>query len=61
MFAMIHQWAPAAEVRLVDTVFRAPCVVDQPVFINGVVTDIDEDNNTVEIAIGMGGPISHFS
>ena len=47
--AMIHQWAPDAEVRLVDTVFRAPCVVDQPVFINGVVTDIDEETGEVEI------------
>ena len=47
--AMIHNWAPGAEVKLVDTVFRAPCVVDQRYHINGVVTDIDEDENIVEI------------
>ena len=47
--AMIHNWAPQAEVRLVDTVFRAPCVVDQAYAINGVVTDIDEDTGNVEI------------
>ncbi|MDG2276800.1 MAG: hypothetical protein P8L31_02500 [Pseudomonadales bacterium] len=47
--AMIHHWAPTAEVRSIDTIFRAPCVVDQPYFINGVVTDIDEDSGTVEI------------
>lgn len=47
--AMIHRWAPEAEVRSVDTVFRAPCVVDEKVFINGVVTDIDEDTGQVEI------------
>lgn len=47
--AMIHHWAPAAEVRLVDTVFRAPCVVDETYNINGVVTDIDEDSGEVEI------------
>ena len=47
--AMIHHWAPAAEVRLVDTVFRAPCVVDEVYHINGVVTDIDEDTGEVEI------------
>ena len=47
--AMIHHWAPQAEVRLVDTVFRAPCIVDQTYHINGVVTDIDEDNGEVEI------------
>jgi acyl dehydratase len=47
--AMIHNWAPAAEVRLVDTVFRAPCVVDETYNINGVVTDIDEDSGEVEV------------
>jgi acyl dehydratase len=47
--AMIHNWAPPAEVRLVDTVFRAPCVVDQTYNINGVVTDIDEDTGEVEV------------
>ncbi len=47
--AMIHRWAPSAEVRLVDTVFRAPCIVDQTYNINGVVTDIDEDSGEVEI------------
>jgi len=47
--AMIHRWAPSAEVRLVDTVFRAPCIVDQTYKINGVVTDIDEDSGEVEI------------
>ncbi len=47
--AMIHRWAPTAEVRLVDTVFRAPCVVDEIYNINGVVTDIDEESGEVEI------------
>lgn len=47
--AMIHHWAPSAEIRKVDTVFRAPCIVDQLYNINGVVTDIDEDTGEVEI------------
>ncbi|NKB97633.1 MAG: hypothetical protein GKR90_03910 [Pseudomonadales bacterium] len=47
--AMIHHWAPSAEVRSIDTIFRAPCIVDQQYFINGVVTDIDEDSGAVEI------------
>ena len=47
--AMIHHWAPAAEVRLVDTVFRAPCIVDETYNINGVVTDIEEETGEVEI------------
>src|SRR6056300_539335 len=47
--AMIHRWAPDAHIKSVDTVFRAPCVVDQPHEINGVVTDIDEETGEVEI------------
>lgn len=47
--AMIHHWAPGAEIRLVDTVFRAPCIVDESYEINGVVTDIEEDSGEVEI------------
>ncbi len=47
--AMIHRWAPEARIDNVDTVFRAPVVVDDSYHINGVVTDIDEDTGTVEI------------
>ena len=49
LIAMIHHWAPAAEIVAVDTVFRAPVVADQAHTINGVVTDIDEDECKVEI------------
>lgn len=47
--AMIHRWAPSARIELLDTVFRAPVIVDQPCQISGVVTDIDEDDGLVEI------------
>ncbi len=47
--AMIHRWAPEARITDVDTVFRAPVVVDEVYHINGVVTDIDEDTGSVEI------------
>jgi hypothetical protein len=47
--AMIHRWAPEAEILNVDTVFRAPVIVDQHYSISGVVTDIDEDEGNVEI------------
>ena len=47
--AMIHRWAPNAEIKKIDTVFRAPCIVDDTYNINGVVTDIDTDNGSVEI------------
>ena len=49
LVAMIHNWAPTAEVISVDTIFRAPVIADEPHSITGVVTDIDEDESTVEI------------
>lgn len=47
--AMIHRWAPSARIEEVDTIFRAPVIVDQTYHINGVVTDIDEDAGKVEV------------
>jgi acyl dehydratase len=47
--AMIHRWAPEALIQNVDTVFRAPLIVDEPCSISGVVTDIDEEAGRVEI------------
>ena len=49
LVAMIHAWAPDAEIRFVDTVFRSPVVADEPCRITGVVTDIKEDESIVEI------------
>jgi len=51
--AMIHRWAPDALIENVDTVFRAPVVVDQPYRISGVVTDVDEEAGTVEIDLTL--------
>ena len=47
--AMIHRWAPEGDIVTVDTVFRAPVIVDQAYSISGVVTDIDEAQGLVEI------------
>jgi acyl dehydratase len=47
--AMIHRWAPEAAIENVDTVFRAPVVVDETYHIRGVVTDVDEESGKVEI------------
>lgn len=47
--AMIHRWAPPAQIVEVDTVFRAPVIVDQTYHINGVVTDVDEMEGRVEV------------
>ena len=49
--AMIHRWAPDADIVAIDTVFRAPVLADKPHTITGTVTDIDEDEGTVEIDI----------
>ena len=46
---MIHHWAPDAEIKAIDTVFRAPVIADEPHTITGVVTDINEDDALVEI------------
>lgn len=49
LVAMIHNWAPPAEIVSVDCVFRAPVIADEAHTITGVVTDIDEDEAKVEI------------
>ena len=49
--AMIHRWAPSSEIVAIDTVFRAPVLVDEPHQIVGVVTDVDEEAGSVEIDI----------
>ena len=49
LVAMIHRWAPEATVHKIDTIFRAPLVVDSEPVCRGVVTDMDEENRTVEV------------
>ena len=49
--AMSHRWAPSSEIVAIDTVFRAPVLVDEPHQIVGVVTDVDEEAGCVEIDI----------
>lgn len=49
LVAMIHSWAPEAKIVIIDTIFRAPLIVDQKCNITGTVTDIDEENAQVEI------------
>jgi len=47
--AMIHGWAPDAEIVKIDTVFRAPVMVDQPHRVSGVVTDLDAETRSAEL------------
>lgn len=51
--AMIHRWAPDAFIENVDTIFRAPVLVDEPYRISGVVTDVEEDDGRVEIDLTL--------
>lgn len=51
LVSMIHSWAPGAEIRAIDTVFRAAVIADEKHSITGVVTDINEEDKLVEIDI----------
>lgn len=47
--ALVHRWAPDAEIRDIDTIFRAPVLVDSDPVCRGVITDTDESRRSVEI------------
>jgi acyl dehydratase len=47
--ALVHRWAPGCEVRSVDTVFRAPVLVDSRPTAKGVVTDKDDGARTITL------------
>jgi hypothetical protein len=51
--AAIHHWAPEAEIRKLDTTFRAPLLVGSEPVVRAVVTDRDEDARTVEIDLTL--------
>ncbi len=51
LVALIHQWAPNAEVQKIDTIFRAPLLVDSKPTCRGVVTDMNDETRVVEIDI----------
>ncbi len=53
LVAAIHRWAPGCTVRKVDTVFRAPLLVDSQPRCKGVVTNLDEATRTVEIDLTL--------
>jgi len=53
LVALIHRWAPNAEVLAVDTIFRAPLLVDSKPIASAVVTDIDEEKRIIEIDLTL--------
>ncbi len=53
LVALIHRWAPNAEVLAVDTIFRAPLLVDSRPIASAVVTDIDTEKRIIEIDLTL--------
>ncbi|MBW2394053.1 MAG: hypothetical protein JRG95_07265 [Deltaproteobacteria bacterium] len=51
--ALVHRWAQNATIEKIDTIFRAPVLVDQEHAISGVVTDMDEDEHRIEIDLTL--------
>jgi hypothetical protein len=51
--AAVHRFAPGCTIRRIDTVFRAPVVVDSQPVGRGVVTHVDEAEGTVEIDLTL--------
>ena len=49
LVGMIHAWTPNCTVHKIDTIFRAPLVVDSQPICRGVVTDMDEGSRTLEL------------
>ena len=49
LVAAIHEWAPGCEIRDIDTVFRAPVLVDSKPIVRVVVTDLDEAERTAHL------------
>jgi len=47
--AMIHRWAPRARIEQIDTIFRAPVLVDSQPVCRGVITSLDKSAGTVEV------------
>lgn len=49
LVAAIHAWAPGCQVAFVDTVFRAPLLVDSKPRCRAVVTDKNDESRRIEI------------
>lgn len=53
LVAMIHAWAPDARIHFVDTIFRAPVLVDSQPVCRGVVTDRDDATHCVGLDLTL--------
>ena len=50
---VIHEWAPTATIKQIDTVFRAPVLADHDHTITAVVTDVNEDSGEVILDLAI--------
>jgi acyl dehydratase len=53
LVSMIHRWAPNAVVHKIDTIFRAPLLVDSKPVCRGVVTDMNDEKRMIEIDLTL--------
>lgn len=51
--AAIHRFVPGGTLRKIDTVFRAPVIVDSIPLAKGVVTHVDEDERVAEFDLTL--------
>jgi acyl dehydratase len=49
LVSLVHRWAPDATVHKIDTIFRAPVLVDSEPVCRGVVTDMNDETRIVEL------------
>lgn len=53
LVALVHRWAPKARILRIDTIFRAPLLVDSKPHGRGVVTDLDDEARVVEVDLTL--------
>ena len=56
-FMAIHRFVPGGTIQKIDTVFRAPLIVDSSPVAKGVVTHVDEDEGTAELDLTLELPV----
>ena len=49
LVSLVHRWAPGTTVHKIDTIFRAPVLVDSEPVCRGVVTDMNDETRIVEL------------
>lgn len=47
--SLIHRWAPGCSIEKIDTIFRAPILVDSKPVCRGVVTDVDPSERRLHV------------